>query len=185
MQSRTIEGWCEMSDHQSHCRAPLGFTCCCVEVGATKEVEPKRKAMFCPKCGSQHFDEGEWATKPHHKHLCASCGHIFRIEPYTFGIGSKKPTTAACIEDLDWWIETLNRPTYKPPGMQRQIDVMTAIRAKLIAAHEMAEAISEYRKVKNDFDGFDGDKRGIAEHYQKREDVLLSCDAAWRDAGGE
>jgi hypothetical protein len=42
-------------------------------------------AMSCPACGARHVDEGEWAKRPHHKHLCASCGHIWRVEPHVFG----------------------------------------------------------------------------------------------------
>jgi hypothetical protein len=46
---------------------------------------PPRVPLFCPFCGAQHIDEGEWATTPHHKHLCALCKKTFRIEPYMFG----------------------------------------------------------------------------------------------------
>lgn len=34
--------------------------------------------LHCPKCGAQHVDEGEWATRPHKTHLCAACGHEWR-----------------------------------------------------------------------------------------------------------
>ena len=42
--------------------------------------------IFCPECSKQHIDRGEWATRLHHKHLCEYCGHVWRIEPYTFGV---------------------------------------------------------------------------------------------------
>jgi predicted RNA-binding Zn-ribbon protein involved in translation (DUF1610 family) len=43
------------------------------------------RPLFCPHCGVQHIDKGEWATRLHHKHLCASCGHIWREETYFVG----------------------------------------------------------------------------------------------------
>jgi len=30
--------------------------------------------LDCPVCGIPHFDEGEWATRPHRTHLCGGCG---------------------------------------------------------------------------------------------------------------
>lgn len=36
-----------------------------------------------------HIDSGEWATRPHHKHLCESCGHIWREEEYFAGVGDE------------------------------------------------------------------------------------------------
>ncbi len=47
---------------------------------------PERKPLNCPECGKPHVDRGEWATKPHHTHLCEHCGHKWRVEPYTFGV---------------------------------------------------------------------------------------------------
>jgi len=38
--------------------------------------------IFCPKCGTQHIDEGEWATKVHTTHQCQSCGHEWK--PFSF-----------------------------------------------------------------------------------------------------
>lgn len=48
----------------------------------------KRK-LWCPHCGGRHIDSGEWATRPHHKHLCESCGHIWREEEYFAGVGDE------------------------------------------------------------------------------------------------
>jgi hypothetical protein len=34
--------------------------------------------MWCPKCGRQHIDEGEWAEREHRTHRCVGvdgCGH--------------------------------------------------------------------------------------------------------------
>lgn len=44
--------------------------------------------LFCPKCGLQHLDVGEWRERPHHKHYCETtplgrktgCGTLW--QPY-------------------------------------------------------------------------------------------------------
>lgn len=36
------------------------------------------KPLQCPKCGGWHIDERKFATHPHTKHLCNSCGRNFR-----------------------------------------------------------------------------------------------------------
>lgn len=33
--------------------------------------------LTCPHCGGQHIDELKFATYPHHKHVCNSCGRSF------------------------------------------------------------------------------------------------------------
>lgn len=33
----------------------------------------KAKRMWCPNCGIFHVDVGEWATRPHHWHVCHFC----------------------------------------------------------------------------------------------------------------
>lgn len=30
--------------------------------------------LWCPSCGTQHFDVGEFATRPHKIHTCQNCG---------------------------------------------------------------------------------------------------------------
>lgn len=40
---------------------------------------PSRAVFFCPKCAAKHIDLGEWATRPHHTHLCQKCGHTFDV----------------------------------------------------------------------------------------------------------
>jgi hypothetical protein len=53
---------------------------------------PEPAVIFCPYCGTRHVDEGEWETKPHHKHLCSNrqCGKLFRYEgadgEYFYGV---------------------------------------------------------------------------------------------------
>ena len=50
------------------------------------EEAPIPCTMYCPFCGALHVDEGEWATRPHHKHLCQHCGKLWRVEPYCYGV---------------------------------------------------------------------------------------------------
>lgn len=53
-------------------------------------MKPIRALIWCPKCGRQHIDEGEWATREHHKHRCVGidgCGHEWSpLEVPTVGI---------------------------------------------------------------------------------------------------
>jgi hypothetical protein len=34
--------------------------------------------LWCPACGSRHYDVGEFATRPHHTHACQTCGMVWR-----------------------------------------------------------------------------------------------------------
>lgn len=46
-----------------------------------------RCRLDCPKCGTKHVDEGEWATRKHKTHQCQACMHEWRpFEFPTFGI---------------------------------------------------------------------------------------------------
>lgn len=42
------------------------------------EVVPLSLEMYCPKCGEQHVDEGEWSTREHKTHQCQSCMHEWK-----------------------------------------------------------------------------------------------------------
>lgn len=45
---------------------------------AIHKPKPIPMLLWCPSCHRQHWDEGEWATKPHKTHLCAFCGNEWR-----------------------------------------------------------------------------------------------------------
>jgi hypothetical protein len=53
--------------------------------------------MWCPWCGKRHADEGEFATREHHTHLCVDdvhgpgCGGLWRLDSYVFGSPSPAP----------------------------------------------------------------------------------------------
>lgn len=50
---------------------------------------PLSLELFCPECGMQHIDEGEWEHKVHRTHQCQNpeCGHEWRpFEFHTFGV---------------------------------------------------------------------------------------------------
>jgi len=51
-----------------------------------KPIEvPIPTLMFCPRCEHPHVDEGQWAMRPHHEHLCMHCSFRWRVEPYVVG----------------------------------------------------------------------------------------------------
>lgn len=55
-----------------------------------QDTKPRPAHIRCPWCATRHLDVGEWETRPHHKHLCAACKRLFRVEgadgEYFFGI---------------------------------------------------------------------------------------------------
>lgn len=62
-------------------------------------IEPKE--LFCPKCNTQHIDEGEWKTKPHRTHQCQSCLHEWKPFDYcTVGV-SKTPVVKKWLFHVD------------------------------------------------------------------------------------
>jgi len=42
------------------------------------QTPPVPMLLWCPSCGERHYDEGEFATKPHHTHACQHCGMVWR-----------------------------------------------------------------------------------------------------------
>jgi hypothetical protein len=57
--------------------------------------------LHCPKCNLQHIDQLEasgvdWRTRPHKKHLCSGCGHIWK--PFDFyTVGVEKPDDNSAV----------------------------------------------------------------------------------------
>lgn len=51
-------------------------------------ARPKpRDDLFCPRCFAWHVDRGVWRFKLHHKHLCTSCGNVWRVKgDYVAGV---------------------------------------------------------------------------------------------------
>ncbi|MBP6479873.1 MAG: DUF1360 domain-containing protein [Pseudomonadales bacterium] len=41
---------------------------------------PGYACFACPSCNELHLDLGEWATRPHHTHLCLVCGRTFELK---------------------------------------------------------------------------------------------------------
>lgn len=43
--------------------------------------------LSCPCCHARHYDEGRFATHPHHTHACQKCGVVWRpAKVNTFGV---------------------------------------------------------------------------------------------------
>jgi hypothetical protein len=66
------------------------------------DLTPFRMVLFCPVCGKQHIDRGEWATKLHKTHMCVAnsdtdvekgCGAKWRISEHpTVGVQTLQDT---------------------------------------------------------------------------------------------
>ena len=60
-----------------------------IELEPWRGVAPVDVVIYCPKCGKQHLDQGEFLTRVHRKHLCehtpedspenpkTGCGHLW------------------------------------------------------------------------------------------------------------
>ena len=58
-----------------------------------REPEPEPRKIYCPQCNTRHYDEYDattdinWATRPHQKHLCSKCKHVWQeAEHNTVGV---------------------------------------------------------------------------------------------------
>lgn len=63
-----------------------------------REWAPSKMHLECPKCGTTHIDEGEWATRPHKTHQCQNCKHeCDALRPYREALldGLANPDEAA------------------------------------------------------------------------------------------
>ena len=53
-----------------------------------------RELLLCPACGQMHIDGAngvEFATRPHHTHLCQHCGHVWDNGRWSFGADVPAP----------------------------------------------------------------------------------------------
>lgn len=103
------------------------------------------RKLWCPWCGKRHADEGEFATREHHTHLCANdvhgegCGERWRLEAYVFG-----------------------SPSEAPPGVEldRQVEDMTSANTRYAAV--LADVYSEHLFGKEIVGGWDSRAVGAA-----------------------
>jgi hypothetical protein len=51
---------------------------------------PMNVEMWCPFCGLQHVESGEWVTRVHHTHLCSGCRKKWRVAPAMFGVDAHR-----------------------------------------------------------------------------------------------
>ena len=67
-----------------------------------RSAQPEPMVIFCPECKAQHIDLGEWATKPHRKHLCHSCGHVWKPHDHaTVGVPIPAPPRSELADQLE------------------------------------------------------------------------------------
>jgi hypothetical protein len=55
-------------------------------------INPEPRLLFCPNCGGQHEDFGEWRERAHRTHLCQFCKHTWRPFAWTT-VGVALPPT--------------------------------------------------------------------------------------------
>lgn len=65
-----------------------------------RRLRARPAILFCPECGAKHVDEPEpgrgWTNPPHRKHLCHSCGHLWRpFDHDTYGVHHVTPWALA------------------------------------------------------------------------------------------
>lgn len=48
-----------------------------IEYASRIKVVIQVQNLSCPICEANHFDQDEWAIRPHKTHLCVNCGHLF------------------------------------------------------------------------------------------------------------
>lgn len=78
----------EIRDQAQAARGLLGPAVVTLEIMTQEDASPPVVLMvilYCPYCSNRHRDKGEWATRPHHTHLCEVCGKTWRVEPYCAG----------------------------------------------------------------------------------------------------
>jgi hypothetical protein len=96
--------------------------------------------LWCPFCGKPHVDRGEYATRPHHKHLChddehgKGCGKLFRVgekesAEYVFGAEREHAAIHVLVdqarEQTHEAIEQAARGGRYPDGLQ-MVDIAFA-----------------------------------------------------------
>lgn len=64
-----------------------------------------REVIYCPACDAQHIDGdngAEFATRPHHTHLCQFCGHVWDNKVWSFGAHRADPATSLELANEAW-----------------------------------------------------------------------------------
>ena len=62
---------------QTYCDDRHAAPCACTKFVDSPEL-PIPMLLWCPCCHARHYDEGEFAIKPHHTHACQHCGVVWR-----------------------------------------------------------------------------------------------------------
>lgn len=66
--------------------SPMDFAPGTQEAIARALARIPRLTLWCPLCSALHVDTGEWASRPHRRHLCLDCGYLWTPSYfYTFG----------------------------------------------------------------------------------------------------
>lgn len=133
------------------------------------QVHPIPMLLWCPKCHTQHVDEGEWATiRTHKTHLCAKCGHEWRpANVETVGVES--------LPDL----KHKSRPKHKPASDYKIVDgtyydkrssdnVINVIER----CRKTAQRIQVYHGYTDEYRPISDSSKKIGEDWLEESDVL-------------
>jgi hypothetical protein len=83
--------------------------CGAVRCGQGQWAKPQEQVvdmlLWCPQCNKRHYDEGEFAGKPHSTHACQHCGMCWKpAKVPTRGVrflpGYKNPASATLTVEL-------------------------------------------------------------------------------------
>jgi len=81
--------------------------------------------LWCPFCRAPHIDDGKWATRPHHVHLCAQCGREWDALLYSYGAvpaaSSAGPDLLGLIQEARGFVHAYVRGKAWVPGTARPL----------------------------------------------------------------
>jgi hypothetical protein len=111
------------------------------------DLPPLRAILHCPKCAMRHFDEGEWATRPHRRHQCAYCRFRWIVTPLCTGVHDDAPDTAHVVVGLaDKLVGLLRCVNPRNARQQAMVSETTERLHQALLDHDRAELTRELRR---------------------------------------
>lgn len=106
----------------------------------SREAEPIRMVLHCPKCHAQHIDEPDertpgWNNPPHRSHLCHACGCIWRpADVPTMGV-----TAAETKGSADNWKPEAGQRERVEATLRRAADMLDGFEKALVRYAPIAD----------------------------------------------
>lgn len=110
-------------------------------------TQPSILTLLCPRCGREHVDRGEWATKVHTTHLCEFCGKTWRPqETPSFGVpgaGTGAQRIKLLTDDfLSWaWAHTESRPEMQERAIAEDLEALQRLLPHVDALKDLIQDI--------------------------------------------